>query len=51
MIPYLFTVIALIIGNFLYEIVTKKNWGKAWEISYFQFVAIGVLYFTIQYLG
>lgn len=33
---------ALAIGNFIYQAVTKKNWGQAVERSFFQGVALAL---------
>lgn len=36
----------LSVGNFLYQAITKKNWSRAAEISFFQAVALGMFVFT-----
>lgn len=37
---------ALFVGNCLYQVLTKFNWGEAFERTWFQVFALGFLYFT-----
>jgi hypothetical protein len=41
--------IALTAGNFLYAGFRSKNYGKAFERSYFQVIAIVLLYSTNRF--
>lgn len=34
--------IGLSVGNFIYQVITKKDWARAAEISFFQGFAIGM---------
>jgi hypothetical protein len=36
-------IVAVSIGNFLYEALIRRNdWGSAFKVSYFQAIAIGI---------
>ncbi|WP_203602248.1 hypothetical protein [Acidithiobacillus ferrooxidans] len=43
------TAAALAVGNFIYAMIESKNYGKAVERSYFQAVAIALLYCSIRF--
>jgi hypothetical protein len=38
-------------GNFLYEAVAGRDWGSAFERSYFQVIAISVFVFLYNRYG
>lgn len=40
---------ALAAGNFIYARLHSKNYGKAFEISYFQVVAIVLMYGLVRF--
>ena len=43
------TAAALAVGNFIYAGIESRNYGKAVERSYFQAVAIALLYRSIKF--
>jgi hypothetical protein len=43
--------VGLVVANYIYQYFTKKDWKKAYEISYYQiipFVLIGVMSLGIE---
>ena len=41
---FILVALAMTAGNFIYQVFKKRDWERAFEISFFQAVAIGVLW-------